>query len=426
MQRTGGDKWDGLYEYSVPRRHFYYVCAYHNVGNITSRLIAWNNTGDLHFPNLIRHGGINLALHFDIDSQNLTARTGIHLDGTYPTRDTNLPFLLERYVYSTKTDYVSGLNTQSARCDYAECFFRLPITEQNSGLDYPIFVKFNSSGINVNKIPLKLFGNSTRFPFDDYYVNLVLAIPFKNITVLSITPSFSNLLNASWHAGQIQNSSIGPENIGLPYYTPGPDHEKQYVFPDSYITTSVPAIYEPHSISQRINNTSFLDVKVPFYRSNTMITIVLPLISIFYLLGAIPILGNTADQIAIRVTITIGIFAFLFAFTPIINSMKPAVISSKVPTVADFLVTIIIVATIAYTISSVIGGSPIMAKRSSMTAKLDPLVYVLIAGITVYQCTVYPFDITVRLVPIVLFGLGYGLLFRINRQKLKRYTNLRT
>jgi hypothetical protein len=54
------------------------------------------------------------------------------------------------------------------------------------------------------------------------------------------------------------------------------------------------------------------------------------------------------------------------------------------------------------------------------------LVPVVLFGLGYLGSTAYPFNITVWLVPVVLFGLGYGLLFRINRQKLKRYTNLRT
>lgn len=291
MQRTVGDRWYGLYEYPLPEghaAHHYEVYAINNAGDAspfaelnTSDSRNLRGLQDLELYNSISHGGINLNIHFDIDSKNLTAMTAIKMDGLYPTRNIT-------DFGSKRTDYVTGLNTQGSQCDYTECFFQLPITLNHPDPSYP-FVDFNSSMVKVNKMPLKLFGDSLRFPFDDYYVNLVFAVPLNNLTVRSITPSFSTLLNGSWYPGHIQNSSIDAKKIGFPQYEL---IGKQYLFP------IVASDLNPNLVS---GNTSFFNVNIHFYRANSIISIVLPLLSIFYLLGAILILENKTEQVAIRI-----------------------------------------------------------------------------------------------------------------------------
>jgi hypothetical protein len=166
-----------------------------------------------------------------------------------------------------------------------------------------------------------------------------------------------------------------------------------------------------------------LNVHIDFNRNNTKYAIIIPLFAIFFLLGTIFISESEGrgekgkEHLIIRVTITVGIFAFLFAFVPIVNQMKPLTTLNNTPTIADFLITIIILATITFTMSSVISDSAI--KKYNVSAPwIDVVAFLVIVIITLAYVSVYPPNIRLWLIPVILltlFGLGYGLLFRIPR-----------
>jgi hypothetical protein len=101
--------------------------------------------------------------------------------------------------------------------------------------------------------------------------------------------------------------------------------------------------------------------------------------------------------------------------------MKPLTLNN-IPTIADFLVTIIIVATIVFTVSSVVGSvisisikdTEVLKQRySPLISWIDRIAFLIIAVTLIYYGSSYPLDITVWLLPVVLFGLCYGLLLRV-------------
>jgi hypothetical protein len=75
----------------------------------------------------------------------------------------------------------------------------------------------------------------------------------------------------------------------------------------------------------------------------------------FHLLGAIFILDNTADNIGNRITLSLGVFALIFTLPQIVDQMKSV---TNGPTVDDSLLSIIIVSSVEFAISSVISSNP--------------------------------------------------------------------
>jgi hypothetical protein len=147
-------------------------------------------------------------------------------------------------------------------------------------------------------------------------------------------------------------------------------------------------------------------------RNYAIAIIVIPIISIFFLLGAIFIFKNSPDNIGNRLTLTLGIFALLFTLPEIIDSMKP---QTSTPTIADSMLSIIIIATIAFTISSIISSSSIIQKwLSKHYTWIDGLVFFIVSGFVIAYFNIYLLDSQLWwLVPVIIFGLGYGLLLRL-------------
>lgn len=269
--------------------------------------------------------------------------------------------------------------------------------------------KFQSLTPSCPSFPLRpwpasftLIGDPSEFPFDQYSLRLRLVIPYNSQNI-NYSNQYSNsiysILNPSFH------------NTTLPGYTTlhcngsESSNESSWCGMDSRI------------ISDEKPNLQI--ISFDFKRNYTVAVIIIPMLAIFYLLGAVFILESTTEQLPIRLAITLGIFAFLFTFTPIINQIKPATVT-KVPTVADSLVTIILVATIAFSVSSVVSGSPVFRKNFPLgSVWIDRIVFFVISGIIIGYFWHYPFDIKIWIVPLIIFGLGYGLILRTRRGKEK-------
>lgn len=152
-------------------------------------------------------------------------------------------------------------------------------------------------------------------------------------------------------------------------------------------------------------------VHVEFHRNYTILGLAIPLLAIFYLLGAIFIFENSSDQVGNRLTLTLGIFALIFTLPEIINSMKP---ESPVPTIADSLLSLIIIATIVFTLSSIISSSSVIQKWFPRRFSwIDMVMFLLVSGFVIGLLSNYDPNVTLWLIPIVIFGLGYGLLLKI-------------
>ena len=261
---------------------------------------------------------------------------------------------------------------------------------------------FNYSSPSSKKLFL-LHGDPLRYPFDKYSVNLIIEMPYKNV-VLSNKSSvnFADSINASWIPSvYLSKSKIDLDNLST---------EDQAVCEEFELNFT-------SSICDKENST-FFNMQFQIKRNYTIATIIIPLLAIFYLLGAIFIFENPSDGISNRLALTLGIFALIFTLPEIINSMKP---QTSGPTIADSLLSIIIISTIAFTVSSVISSSSIIRNWfPNRHTWIDGLVFLGVSGIIIGYLSNFPLDISIWLIPIILFGLGYGLLLRILGIKITR------
>jgi hypothetical protein len=74
--------------------------------------------------------------------------------------------------------------------------------------------------------------------------------------------------------------------------------------------------------------------------------IIFPIVFTFFLLGTICILEPEGHTLVARIAITLGVFAFVFAFDAVLPGLKPARTQNN-PTFADFLLKLVLVAAIA-------------------------------------------------------------------------------
>lgn len=248
----------------------------------------------------------------------------------------------------------------------------------------------NSTGFDIVSIPLS--GNPLAFPFDHYYLNLILNVPYRNITFSHID-DHSNLLDSGF-----SYSSIIENNTSLDDFNP-----------DCKIIEINRTLLCTKDIKI---GSSFIDIKYNFDRSYYIFIVIIPIIAIFYLLGGIFVFENALENIGNRLTLTLGIFALIFTLPEIITSMKPL---TSAPTIADSMLSIIIIATIAFTVSSILSSSSTIQKWfPKHHTWIDGIVFVIVAGFVIAYFNNYIFDNEIWwLVPIIIFGLGYGLLLRV-------------
>jgi hypothetical protein len=155
-------------------------------------------------------------------------------------------------------------------------------------------------------------------------------------------------------------------------------------------------------------------VELSFKRNNSIYGIIIPILAIFFLLGGIFIFEPKPDNIGNRLTLTLGIFALMFSLPEIIKTLKPEIILG--PTIADTLVSIIVIATISYTVSSVIGTKLGGRRRWKKWLKkwVDTIVFVFVSIYVIISLLFNEYSIGNKLLvgSIVILGLGYGLLLQ--------------
>ena len=148
-----------------------------------------------------------------------------------------------------------------------------------------------------------------------------------------------------------------------------------------------------------------MNIRLHFDRNHTIGIVIVPLIAIFFLLGGIFVF-DARNNIAERLTLTLSIFAIIFTLPEIIDSMKP---SAPGPTIADTLLSLIIISTMAFTVSSVIS-----TRFTKHYGWIDVVVFIIVAGAVIMYFRDLILDISLWwLIPIILIGLGYGLLLRM-------------
>lgn len=431
MSPIDGDKWDGVYRITVSATpnlknigtvSVYYLSAKNKTVHISKEV----KPRALSYMTLVNtdpdiHGSINVNIDSKPDIHNLTAKSQFIINGNYPIRD-----IIDITNTSVKVENIAS-DTHN-RKDYFDIAIKIEplsairhlskgtanIQHRVVGFYFNNMANYHNSG-NTTKHSVNLEGEPNRFPFDNYHLNFVLAIPFKNITIGYVKGSFDPVVNATW-IPYIDHWPVDYHDIGVQSNSSISDLgaiKKQYIFP------AYSGINDTSSgITTR--NYTFINIDIGFQRNSTIVSIIIPLIAIFYLLGAIFIL----DKLDIRVAITLGIFAFLFAFKPVIDPMKPLT-TNNVPTIADFLITIVIFSTIAFTVSSVIklAISATIKSNDGQRKKhpgiikwvvewIDRITFFVTTAIIFVYVPDYPPDITSWLVPAILFGLGYGLLLR--------------
>ena len=236
---------------------------------------------------------------------------------------------------------------------------------------------------------ISLFGNPAPFPFDRYHLNLVVAIPINEAQTRDIV-KFDQIINATWNPNyqtrKLSNNSTFIKNL-----------------------CSNIDQYRDHAICSR-PDFIFENIKLTFERNFTIHALIIPLLAIFFLLGSIFILKSLSEELSNRLTLTLGIFAFIFTINPIIDQIKPSIIN--VPSIADFLITVLIVATISFSVSSVTGsmrGSKWVDIAMFLFISALIISYGLVAKISVHW-----------IFPVILLGLGYGFLLRIPWRKVFR------
>lgn len=274
--------------------------------------------------------------------------------------------------------------------------FTIPLNQSRSA-------QFSEESLLINNVKdtthsIGLFGDPLKFPFDHYYLNIILLLPAGDIHVIS-QPALDRSVNALWNTTFYNNSNVDKFYVSdLLQRNLGPFATPPCIVSRDLIAEGSRPVYD--AFCSNDNNSSFLNIRLDFNRNYSIYTILVPLLAVFYLLGAIFILGR--DQVATRVTITFGIFAFLFTFTPIINQMKPI---TNVPTIADLLVTLILIATILFTISSII--SYILQSEWVV----DIVVVIGMIGYYIVS-SYYSGIIKWWLIPIIVIGVAYGLIVR--------------
>ncbi len=155
---------------------------------------------------------------------------------------------------------------------------------------------------NNNIVNALLNGNPSKYPFDNYSLNFVLIVPFGHASY-NYTSNPDDSIYTSW---------IPRSNLSL-------------IKPNSQLynwTVKSTVAYDLYS--QKFNNKfSLMDLRFDFYRNYTIGIVIVPLVTIFFLLGAIFIFENSSDSIGNRLALALGIFALIFTLPEIINSMKP-------------------------------------------------------------------------------------------------------
>ena len=157
---------------------------------------------------------------------------------------------------------------------------------------------------------------------------------------------------------------------------------------------------------------------IPIERNFATSAIQYPLLLIFFLLGATLLIGKLGndDVLANRLAITLSIFAFVFAFSPIIDELKP--FTQGAPTLAELLLLVLIISTIVFSIGT------IMTRYFGVKADILKLVLcsiiviVVFIGTPVLGFSTFPIEITSWLVPLLILSFSYGLIIRIFKKEI--------
>jgi hypothetical protein len=294
-------------------------------------------------------------------------------------------------------------------------------------------VRWNSTERRI--LEADLLGEKSNYPFDSYIASIILAIPKEAGSELNEGFSYkpTPIAGANWNISA-SLKRIDPESV------------EKYC-PDLELVFMVCKESLEHE-----HNSTFFRVDLSFNRNYTISGVIIPILAIFFLLGGIFIFQSNSDNISNRLALTLSVFALIFSLPEIIKSLKPE--TTFGPSIADSLLSIIVIGAISYTISSVIGSkldskeskldskeskldskeSKLDSKESKLDSKesklksnlsnlkskgwwqkwLDVIVFVFVAIVVIGFFVNYPYSVQNKFLigSIILVGLGYGLLFK--------------
>jgi hypothetical protein len=297
-------------------------------------------------------------------------------------------------------DLTRNSSTQGEDSDVSE-------TSTSNGDD--IDMKIQNRGLKP--LAFSLDGTPTAYPFDEYYINLLLAVPFINANLGGSTV-FENQVNSTWDTSS-NISQINNDNIVL----------LKNIASDCQLIPEIKNSLLCGDSRRAENGSSLGQINLNFKRNSSVAIILVPLIAIFFLLGAIFIFESNTD-ISNRLTLTIGVFAVIFSLPEIINSGRPF---TSAPTIADSMLSIIIIATITFTASSVLSSSSVIQNRFPNHWRwIDRIVFLFVSGVVIayFVFSDYPKTIMAWLAPLIIFALGYGLLLKITKVKISTIRKL--
>jgi hypothetical protein len=404
MELMQGDMWNGEYLGCIlPLRAGtgilnYYVIAHDNAGNedeIFDDNFAVEFPAEIYLPE-------TPPVHFDTRVVNVDIRNNMKAEVQIGVNGSTI---VNETAYD-ENPYIDGISEDVSRFRNRDNFFEVPLKIEL--IQDPLYLFYNNPNQNATKL-LSMLGYPSLFPFDKYYIHLFFAVNRKDAKITydqSTLDSLKSAWDISSYAQTIDNNYLINE-IG-----------SKCLVPES-------AVLCPHANREdQTNGTTFLEVNFEIKRGYDIAAILIPLLAIFYLLGAIFVFESKPENTGNRLALSLGIFALTFTLSGIINSTKPVAPS---PTIADTLLSTIVIAAIAYTISTVISGSSAIRKRfPKHHTWIDGIVFLFVSIIVIFYFAsgLYPIEITAWLFPVIIFGLGYGLLMKsseIRMSALKRY-----
>ena len=276
-----------------------------------------------------------------------------------------------------------------------------------------IDIKIQNRGLKP--LTFSLDGTPTAYPFDEYHINLLVAVPFINANLDGST-FFENQVNSTWDTSPSNISQINNDNI-VPL---------KNIASDCQIIPEIKNSLLCGDSRRAENGSSLSQINLNFKRNASVAIILVPLIAIFFLLGAIFIFDfkDVVDLVNARLVLTIGVFAVIFSLPEIIDSGRPF---TSAPTIADSMLSIIIIATITFTASSIVSSSSVIQNRFPNHWRwIDRIVFLFVSGVVIayFVFSDYPKTIVAWLVPLIILALGYGLLLRITKVKISTIRKL--
>jgi len=216
------------------------------------------------------------------------------------------------------------------------------------------------------------------FPLDHYPVNFTIKIPLEDVKIL----------NPAFEFGRLYDFSLRPTNMKF-------------------------------SLSDPQTGGTFANFHFDLVRTEfSYWEIIFPMLFIFFLLGTTYFLEPKGDSLVARISITIGVFAFVFVYDPILSHQKPPGVTT---TFADILLKLVLYAAIASTIGSVIGYRIAKIERRSKTLNIIqeynlydilPVAVVLILSIATKYYYYFESQTQVTIL-IIVVGLVWGLLSQL-------------